>query len=61
MAVRAVNLRVARRAVLEAHIRLVVERRYAGNLNFTRLRSYGAVALQTELIDLIAFEHLWIA
>ena len=61
MAVRAVNLRMTRCAVLVARCRLVVETGYARRFNLARLRCNGAVALQTELIDVVALEHFWIA
>ena len=61
MVIRAVDLRVARRAVLEAHGRLVVEAWRVRRSGFTDFESDVAVALQAELIHVIALQHLRIA
>ena len=51
--IRAMDLNVARRAILEPRRRLIVEARGVGNAD----RSGIAVALDTELADLVALEQ----
>src|SRR5258708_5044346 len=61
ISVRTMHPGMARGAVLEAHSRLVVEARRARRVYLTCLQCDIAMAFQTELVHIVALQHLWIA